>query len=143
MATQYDPRQVAVIVSGREIVGFAEGTFIEAERSTERWSADVGAKGDVTFVRSADDTGTVTITLKHDSPSNAYLHELWRQQDEPGAESITISIQDRNFDGDVGVSGSECKIVNLPPFTRGDEVEDAEWQFLLEDYDSAFNVDEG
>jgi len=57
MADLYDPRNVAVIVNGREIVGFAEGTFIEAERSTERYSADVGAKGEVTFVRSADDTG--------------------------------------------------------------------------------------
>lgn len=142
MADLYDPRNVAVIVNGREIVGFAEGTFIEAERSTERYSPDVGAKGEVTFVRSADDTGTVTITLKHNSPSNAFLHELWRQQDDPTAEPITILVQDRNFDGDVSVSGSECKIVNLPPFSRGDEVEDAEWQFLLANYESAFNVNQ-
>ena len=142
MATQYDPRQVAVIVSGRELVGFAEGTFIEAERSTERWSADVGAKGDVTFVRSADDTGTITVTLKHDSPSNAFLHELWRRQDDPTSEPITISVQDRNFNGDVSVSGSECKIQNLPTFSRGDEVEDVEWVFLVADYDAAFNVNQ-
>jgi len=142
MADLYDPRNVAVIVNGREIVGFAEGTFIEAERSTERYSADVGAKGEVTFVRSADDTGTVTITLKHNSPSNAFLHQLWQQQDNPNAEPITILVQDRNFDDDVSVSGSECKIVNLPPFSRGDEVEDAEWQFLLANYESAFNVNQ-
>jgi len=142
MADLYDPRNVAVIVNGREIVGFAEGTFIEAERSTERYSADVGAKGEVTFVRSADDTGTVTITLKHNSPSNAFLYQLWQQQDNPNAEPITILVQDRNFNGDVSVSGSECKIVNLPPFSRGDEVEDAEWQFLLANYESAFNVNQ-
>lgn len=140
MADQYDPRNVAVIVNGVEIVGFADGTFIEGERSTERYSADVGAKGDVTFVRSADDTGTITITLKHNSPSNAHLLELWRQQDDPNAEPITILVQDRNFDGDVGVSGSQCKIVNLPAFSRGDEVEDSEWQFLVADYEAAFNV---
>jgi len=142
MADLYDPRNVAVIVNGREIVGFAEGTFIEAERSTERYSADVGAKGEVTFVRSADDTGTLTITLKHNSPSNAFLYQLWQQQDNPNAEPITILVQDRNFNGDVSVSGSECKIVNLPPFSRGDEVEDAEWQFLLANYESAFNVNQ-
>ncbi len=140
MADLYDPRNVAVIINGREIVGFAEGTFIEGERTTERYSADVGAKGEVTFVRSADDTGTITITLKHNSPSNSYLHELWRQQDELGAEPITILVQDRNFDGDVSVSGSECKIVNLPAFARGDDVEDTEWEFLLANYESAFNV---
>lgn len=140
MADQYDPRNVAVIVNGREIVGFADGTFIEAERSTERWSSDVGAKGEVTFVRSADDTGTITITLKHNSPSNGYLYQLFQQQDEAGAEPIAISIQDRNFDGDVSVSGSECKIVNTPTFSRGDEVEDSEWQFLVADYQAAFSI---
>jgi len=142
MADQYDPRNVAVIVNGQEIVGFAEGTFIEAERSTERWSADVGAKGEVTFVRSADDTGTVTITLKHNSPSNSHLYELFQQQDEQGAAPITISIQDRNFDGDVSVSGSECKIVNPPTFSRGDEIEDAEWQFLVADYQAVFDANQ-
>lgn len=140
MADQYDPRLVAVIVNGRQIVGFAEGTFIEGERNTERYSADVGAKGEVTFVRSADDTGTITITLKHNSPSNPYLYELWRQQDDPSAEPITILVQDRNFDGDVGIGGSECKIVNLPAFSRGDEIEDAEWEFLVADYEAAFNI---
>lgn len=141
MADQYDPRKVAVIVNGREIVGFAEGTFIEGALSSERWSADVGAKGEVTFVRNADPTGTITITLKHNSPSNGFLHELFKQQDEEGAEPITISVQDRNFEQDVGLSGSECRIIKWPDFSRGDEIEDAEWEFLVADYESAFRVE--
>lgn len=138
MADQYDPRQVAVIVNGREIVGFAEGTFISAERSSERYGEpDVGAKGEVTWVRSADDTGTITLTLKHNSASNGYLHELFRQQDDPGFE-LTVSVVDRNFDGDVSVGGSDARIANLPPFNRGEEVEDVEWVIRVADYDAAF-----
>jgi hypothetical protein len=137
MADQYDPRQVAVFVDGQEIVGFAEGTMISVERSNPRWSADVGAKGEATAVRSADDTATATITLKHNSVSNQLLHQLWAEQDEPGRQ-ISFSVTDRNFDGNVSVSGSDCKIVNLPTFTRGAEVESVEWEILIFDYNAAF-----
>ena len=137
MADQYDPRQVAVFVDGQEIVGFAEGTMISVERSNPRWSADVGAKGEATAVRSADDTATATITLKHNSVSNQLLHQLWAEQDEPGRQ-ISFSVTDRNFDGNVSVSGSDCKIMNLPTFTRGAEVESVEWEILIFDYNAAF-----
>lgn len=137
MADQYDPRQVAVLLNGVEIVGFAEGTMINVERSNPRWSPDVGAKGETTAVRSADDTATATITLKHNSVSNEYLHRLWREQDEPGFE-LTFSAVDRNFDGDVSTSGSNCKITNLPAWTRGAEVESVEWEILILDHDAAF-----
>lgn len=136
MATNYDPRKVAVLANGIEIVGFAEGTFIEAERSVARWEPHVGAKGEVTMVRSANDTGTIKLTLKHNSPSNAYLSQLWKLQDLPGAE-ISIVVSDRNFIADVSASGSDAKIANLPAFARGDEVEDAEWEFVVADYTQA------
>lgn len=138
MADMYDPRQVAVIVNGQELVGFADGTFIQGERSNERYGEPhVGAKGEVTFVRNADDTGTITVTLKHNSASNAFLMQLWREQDEDGTE-LTVSVIDRNFDNDVSVGGSQAKIANLPAFSRGDEVEDVEWVFRVADYDAAF-----
>lgn len=137
MAETYDPRQVAVFIDGQEIVGFADGTMIEIERSNPRWSADVGAKGEVTAVRNADDTATATITLKHNSVSNELLHRLWKEQDEPGRR-ISFSVVDRNFDGDVSAGGSDCKIVNLPPFTRGAEIESVEWEILIFDYSAAF-----
>jgi len=135
MADQYDPRNVAVIVNGQQIVGFADGTFIEAEKDEDTWSKDVGAQGDVTFVRSADPTGTITLTLKHNSPSNAYLTELARSE-----ETVSILIQDKNFDGDVSAGGSEAKVQKPASFSRGDEVEDMEWVFLVADYEQAFDI---
>ena len=94
-------------------------------------------RGEATAVRSADDTATATITLKHNSVSNQLLHQLWAEQDEPGRQ-ISFSVTDRNFDGNVSVSGSDCKIVNLPTFTRGAEVESVEWEILIFDYNAAF-----
>lgn len=138
MADLHDPRNVVVTVNGTEIVGFADGTFVEGEQNEERFAQHVGAKGEVTWVRNADATGKITLTLKHNSPSNAFLHDLFKQQDEAGAEPLSVSVQDRNFEGDVSASGSEAKIIKLPGFTRGAEVEDVEWEFLVADYESAF-----
>lgn len=139
MVDTYDPRNVAVIVNGTEIVGFADGTFVEGEKVEDRYSTHVGAKGEVTFLRSADDTGTITITLKANSPSNGYLMEVYKEQDEPDS-FVSVSVQDRNFDGDVSAAGSQAKIVKVPNFSRGAEMEEAEWQFLVADYEMAFNV---
>lgn len=140
MADLHDPRDVVVTVNGTEIVGFSEGTFVEGEQNEERFGTHVGAKGEVTWVRNADATGKITVTLKHNSPSNSLLHDLFKQQDEASAEPISIAVQDRNFDGDVSVSGSEAKIIKLPNFARGAEVEDVEWEFLVADYEAAFAV---
>lgn len=132
-ARQYDPREVAVVIDGHTVVGFADGTFIEAEKNEDEVSMDVGAQGDVTFVHSADNTGTITVTLKHNSPSNAKLFEL-RKNKEP----FSIRISDRNFEGDVSVGGSQAMIQKAPAFSRGDSIEDTEWSLLVADWDQVF-----
>src|SRR5690606_24058624 len=138
MADLYDPRNVAVIVNGQEIVGFAEGTFIRGERAAERYpEPHVGAKGEVTWFRNGNNTGMVTITLKHDSASNAFLTRLFRQQDQPGT-LITIPVQDWNFDGYVSISGIDCRIVTVPPWERGAEVGSVEWVIRVAGFDAAF-----
>ncbi|NLU42208.1 MAG: DUF3277 domain-containing protein [Firmicutes bacterium] len=131
---QYDPRDVAVVIDGHTVVGFADGTFIEAEKNEDDVSADVGAQGDVTFVFSADNTGTITMTLKHNSPSLTKVMEL-RNKREP----FSIRITDRNFEGDVSVGGSQAMIQKAPPFSRGDSVEDVEVAILVADWDQVFN----
>lgn len=137
MATVHDPRLIGVIINGVELVGFADDTMIQIERSTPRWSADVGARGETTPVRSADDTATATITLKHNSASNNFLHRLWREQDTPGFE-LSLSAFDRNRGAEATAGGSECRITNLPDFERGAGVTSDEWEILIFDYDAAF-----
>lgn len=137
MAKQYDPRQVAVIVNGQEVVGFADGTMINVARRNPRWDVDVGAQGDVVGTRSADDTAVATITLQHTSPSNALLTQIWKEQDEPGFE-LGFSAQDRNFEADVSTSGSNGRITNLPDWERGGDVADVEWEIIIYDHDVAF-----
>lgn len=130
---QYDPKKVNVVVAGFIALGFAEGTFINAERSVEKRSQRVGSKGDVETIKSADDTGTITITLQQSSPTNAVLKQLYNSDNK-----FQVAIVDTNFSGDVGVQGAECSVENLPAFSRGDETEDVEWTILADNYDGLF-----
>lgn len=130
---QYDPRDVSVVVDGHIVVGFAEGSLVQAEKNEDDVSMYVGSQGEVTFVDSADNTGTITLTLKHDSPSNRKLMEL-RNDKEP----FSVRVTDKNFDGDVSVGGSQARIQKAPPFNRGDSVEETEWAILVADWDQVF-----
>ena len=131
---QFDPSKVNVIVDGHTIVGYAEGSKISGERATEKRSSYVGTDGHVTFIKSADDSGEVTITLKHNSPSNEKLMELYKSDEE-----FTFSVVDANFSGgDVGATGTRCVVQNTPPFERTDEMSENEWVLLVADYESSF-----
>lgn len=132
MSTEYDPTKVNVIVDGVHITGFADGSMITGSRNTDKWSQHVGVDGNVTFVKSADDTGEVTITLKHTSASNQILEQIYNE-----GKTVDFACVDANFEGDVGINGSECKVVR-PDFERTDEVSEPEWTLLVSDYTNTF-----
>jgi len=73
----YDPKKKNVSASGYNITGWAEGTFIKIARTTkEKFKKHVGATGEVSRTKVADNSGTVTLTLKQTSPANAFLFGL-------------------------------------------------------------------
>jgi hypothetical protein len=135
MAVNYDPTKVQVVVGGDVITGFAEGSMIKISRMTEKRSSHVGAQGEVTFVKSADDRAEVTITLKHTSPANAKLMSLYKSDEE-----FEFAVSDQNFKNDVGGSGSRCVIKNIPDFERGNELTENEWVLIVADYEEAIQL---
>lgn len=135
----YDPTKVVITIDGHSLVNYADSTFIEAEQMEDTWGEHVGVDGKVTRTKSANKMGEVTITLAHNSPSNRKLNELSRS----GAV-VRFAVTDKNFDSQVGASGSECWIRKPANFTRGNEVEDMEWTIVVSDYSMAFDsVDAG
>ncbi len=69
----YDPNQITMVFAGILVTGYAEGTFITAERNEDGYELSVGAGGDVTRVRNNNRSGRVTLTLQAESPSNDLL----------------------------------------------------------------------
>lgn len=138
MATAtYDPKSVIVTINGRPLTGFADGTFIKGERNNDTYSTHVGVDGEVTRVKNNDKTGTISITLKHNSPSNKLLEEYAKK-----GTMFNINVTDRNFDGDVGIGGSEAWISKPAAFERGKEVSDREWTIHVADYDQVFEAND-
>lgn len=66
----YDPARVTLVVNGKQITGFADGTFIKITRMTPSFSSKAGAGGEVVRTRSRDKRGKIEITLLPSSPSN-------------------------------------------------------------------------
>lgn len=69
----YDPSRIVATFAGILIRGYADGTFIGAERAEDAFAKSVGAQGDVTRIRNRDRSGMVTFTLQAESPSNDQL----------------------------------------------------------------------
>lgn len=129
----YDPKKVMSIVDGHVIRGFAEDSMVSASRMEDKRSIHVGAQGESTFMKNANDAAEVTFTLAGNSPSNAKLMELYKQ-DEP----FFFSVSDDNMFERTGIVGSECVVQNSPDFEKGGELEEREWTLIVADYEEVF-----
>lgn len=130
MATSYDPKKVSLIVNGTIIVGFMDGTFISASKNEDNVIPHVGAKGEVSYTESANDTGNLTFTLKQNSSSLPALQALAKQRKDFAAQ--TVDANDNNFKA----GGTQCRILKTPGRDFGSEVSGVEVQIHVADYDA-------
>jgi Protein of unknown function (DUF3277) len=91
---QYDPKNVSVIVGGKIMSGFADGTFILAERNEQAFNLKVGVDGEGTRAKSNNLSGKVTITLMQSSSSNDVLSEYAIADQTANAGAVPIEIRD-------------------------------------------------
>lgn len=129
--TSYDPKKVSVIVDGRYLTGFMDGTFVTCAKNADNRTAHVGATGDVTYSENADNTGTITVTLKHTSSSLGYLRSKAKSK-----QLFPVQVIDANADGRLRAGGTKATIIKLPDEERGAEVSGVEIQFHVADYDA-------
>lgn len=70
---QYNPRSVAVIIGGKAMQGFADGTFITIKRDEDMWNLAIGCDGIGTRAKTNNFSGTIEMTFHQSSPSNDVL----------------------------------------------------------------------
>lgn len=73
MVRTYDPKKVVLTVGGVPISGYADGTFISLERTSDTFSKISGAHGEVSRAKTNDFSGSLTVTLAQTSMSNNIL----------------------------------------------------------------------
>lgn len=76
MVKTYDPKQVSVIVGGKIMSGFADGTMVKVERNEQAFTLKVGVDGEGTRAKSNNRSGKITISLMNSSRSNDDLSAL-------------------------------------------------------------------
>jgi len=97
MATrQYDPSQVIFNVGGRDVFGFADGSFIEVDRNADAVETKVGSDGEVTRVMSANRSGNFKCVLQQSSPLNDYFSSLATQDEKTKDAIVTVFLKDGN-----------------------------------------------
>lgn len=126
----YDPKKVSAIIDGTFIVGFMDGTFVGAEKNEDNITPHIGAQGDVTFSESADDTGTITITIKQNSSSLPFLQGLAKEKRQFAAQIIDANT------GNFKAGGTQCRILKTPSREFGSEIAGVEISIYVADYDA-------
>lgn len=130
MIEVFDFKSTSVIVNGKFLTGFMDGTAIQAEKNEDNKIPHIGAGGDVTFSNSADNTGTITVTLKQTSPSLRDLITLSKNK----TLLFPVQVIDANTNK-LRCGGTKAVILKTPSIEWGSEVSGVEVQFYIADYD--------
>ena len=123
----FDPKKVNVIVDGRFLTGFSEGSIVSAEMVEDRQTPHIGVMGDVDFSLNANNAGTLTITLKSTSPSIGFLNALANQK-----KVFAVSVVNLNENG-VSADGTQAILMNPVMPDQGKEVSEAEFEIYVGD----------
>lgn len=96
MVRQYDPKNVSVIVGGKIISGFSDGTWIRVIRNEASWNLKVGVDGEGTRARNNNTSGRFEIELMQSSISNDVLSGFIAQDEQSGTGAVPVLIRDNN-----------------------------------------------
>jgi hypothetical protein len=129
----YDPKKVAVIVAGVPMGGFADGSFITAERTNDSFSKVSGSDGIVSRAKSNDKSGSIKITLQQTSPSNDVLAGIQLLDEMTNTGIVPVIIQD--FSGRSTFVSAFAWIKKPPAGEFTKEISNREWEFECADID--------
>ena len=127
----YIPQEVSVIVGGNIMSGFADGTFVQAERDEDAFSFTPSTSGGGTRTKSASKSGKVTITLHQASESNAILSDIASKDEKDGSGVVAIMIRDNS--GKTLHKSDAAYITKMPQSQFGKELQNREWVFQCEE----------
>lgn len=96
MLRTYDPKEISMIVGGKIISGYADGSFLTVERNNPSWNLQIGSDGEAVRAKSNDKSGKFTITLQQGSPLNADLAAFAKSDEVNGGGVFSVLIKDNN-----------------------------------------------
>lgn len=105
------------------VTGFSSGSAITAEKAKDKYTGHTGIKGDVTYAKNNDNSGTIKFKTKIDShDTNQQLYQLAQSDD-----TFDVSIIDANDSSKSKVTAKDCVIQKPANYERSAEIKDGEW----------------
>jgi hypothetical protein len=123
--TTYSPEKIDVIVNGVRIHGFAEGSLVSVESSSDTFTLVVGADGEPGRSHNPDKSGTITLTLKSDSDSNDYLSGLALADELSLVGTFPVLVKDGN--GTSLTTTDTAWVQKQPTAEHAREMNEREW----------------
>lgn len=125
---RFDLKQVAVLISGREINEFADGAdSLDVSPLADVGALTIGANGHGVFTKTNNNAVRLTMNLLQNSEDNEYLCELYNRQEKrfKNFKALELYIED-TLNGDV-YTASEGYFTIRPSFTRGNQTNSSTW----------------
>jgi len=129
----YDFKKVTLAIENLAIgnviiTGFGEGDdVINVVRNDDGISMATGAKGFVTTSKIANPTGTISVTLQAQSPSNSVFNSLANTK-----ESVSVSIIENNSQK-LQAGGAVAYVVKEADNGRGKNAGERSWDIMVEE----------
>ena len=128
MADTFLPENIALIIGGISIEGFADGTdVVMIERDEDVWTKKVGVDGLIGRSKKGNQTGTCTIKLMANSPSNPLLSAMDAADQATGGGVVPFLLKS----GSEVVASEHCWIQKPPSVGLGDEFPTREWVIAI------------
>lgn len=119
----YNPKKVSAVWGIVPAKGFQDGEMINFEFDNDEWTGYEGTRGEGSMVYSPNSTGTCTITLQADSPTNAAWSALYK-----AGKPLPLTIADRSSTKAVAFA-REAMPSKKPGITRAREKPVVVWAF--------------
>lgn len=121
----YDPKQISIIVGGKILSGFADGTFLKVERNEQAYTLKVGVDGEGARAKNNNKSGKFTFTLMQTSSSNDVL-SAYASADELGnAGAVPVLVKDHN--GTSVATAATAWVQKLPDLEDAKEITMRTW----------------
>lgn len=121
----YDPKKIVITFGGRQITGYADGSFVTVRRNADGWSLQMGTDGEGTRSKSNDNSGQVEISLMQSSLSNDFLSQIAISDQVANAGLLPLLVKD--VDGNFLATAEQAFIKKLPDSEFGREAASRSW----------------
>ena len=94
MRQAYDPRQLLIAFGSHNPSGFPDGTFLVIARDGDGVKKVVGADGSVARSVDPNNTSTISLTVRWDSPTTPWAQRLYDMDNVTGNSTFPVLIKD-------------------------------------------------